>query len=126
MWELGTLTLSKWLPIVMVVCLVLTIVIEILAGLLLKVRGFKNIAHIALVNVMTNPLLVSVTHYTGLLNEDYVKYIVLAVLEILAVIAEGVVYKKYLKYDNLNPFVLSLFLNICSFGLVSILNMFIY
>ena len=126
MFNVGSLYISKWLPIIMLISLVLTIVIEVIAGLLLRVRGWKNITHIILVNIITNPILVSVTHYTGLMFEDYIKYIALAVLELLAIISEGIIYKKYLQYDKLNPFVLSFFLNFSSFAIVNMLNMFIY
>ena len=36
-------------------------------------------------------------------------------MEIMVVIVEGFIYKKYLKYDKLNPFFVSLILNASSY-----------
>ena len=124
MWDIGYL--SIFLPTVMAVSLGLTLVIEVVMGLLMGVRKFKNILNIILANLITNPLLVSVTYYVGIMYSDITNYITLGVLEVLAVITEGLLYKKYLKYDKIKPLALSLILNITSFAIVSIVNLVIY
>ena len=124
MWDISYL--SIFLPTVMAVSLGLTLVIEIVMGLLLGVRKFKNILNIILANLITNPLLVSVTYYVGLMYDEPAHYITLGVLEVLAILTEGLLYKKYLKYDKFKPLILSLILNICSFAIVSVINLVIY
>ncbi len=104
----------------MLVCLILTIAIELFVALILKVKDKIDIINIVLVNILTNPLVVSVVN---LISSNYGKklsYIVLIFLEISAVLVEGYLYKKYLKYDRINPYLLSLILNVCSylFGLL--------
>ncbi len=129
-WILSNI--STFLPLVMAISFSLTLVIEIVVALILKVRSFKNIIYIFLANLMTNPLLVSLVYYINLkcdqhfFTHNYPTYIALAVLELLAFFIEARIYKKHLKYNTLNPYALSLILNACSFMLVGLVNQFIY
>lgn len=113
------------LPKVMIISLTLTLVFELGVGLLLKYRG-KDLINIFLVNVLTNPLLnsiiVAINYYYGL----KVRNISLIILEILVVIIEGFIYQKYLEKRNINGYLLSIILNIASFGLGLIANNIIY
>ena len=118
--------LPKFLPIIMLVSLTLTIIIEVIAAIILKVNKSKDILNIILANILTNPLLVSITYYIRITHDELTKNIFLAVFEILAILIEGYLYKKYLTYKKLNPFFLSLVLNASSFILVSVINLFIY
>ena len=43
---------------VLIVCLLSTIIVEVIVSLLLKVRDKKDILNIILVNIMTNPLII--------------------------------------------------------------------
>lgn len=102
------------IPIYMLKALVTTILLELVLALILGIRSKKDILNIILVNVMTNPIVVSVSiailFYFGL----KIRNISLIFLELFAVLSEGFIYKN-LEYKKINPFILSLILNACSF-----------
>ena len=75
----------------------------------------KDFLNVALVNIMTNPLVVIISIYIGLKCGIFYRNIFLVVLEILVVITEGYVYSKYLDYKKINPYLLSLLLNLLSY-----------
>ena len=81
------------------------------------VRHKKDFLNIFLVNVLTNPIVVSFTFICNLLYGSNGNIISTIVLELFAFISEGFIYTKVLKYQKLNGFILSLILNICSYGL---------
>ena len=110
------------LPIVMVRCLTLTIIIELLAAIIFGVRNQKDIINIMLVNILTNPIVVSLPILIYM-NFGYLYYrIAFYSLEILAVIIEGFVYYKVFNYRRINPFLLALILNLFSYGIGEIIN----
>lgn len=113
------------LPIVMIRCLLVTIIIELLVALILKVKDKKDILNIILVNTMTNPLLVSLTVYITY-NRIFNRIASIVILELIVVIIEGFTYKKILNFKKINPFVLSLILNTSSYFIGEIINYFIY
>lgn len=113
------------LPLIMLICLSSTIVIELIMSLLLGMRNKKDILNVILVNIMTNPLVVSILMYityNRLLNTT----ISIIILEILVILTEGFTYKKVLTFDKINPYVLSLILNISSYFIGGLLNNIIY
>ena len=103
------------MPIIMVKCLLITVIIEVIVGIILKVKEKKDFLNIILVNFMTNPIVVTFPVYInirfGLLERNFA----VLILEILTVIIEGTIYKKYLKYDKINPYIMSLILNLSSY-----------
>ena len=113
------------LPKVMLISLTITLVIELSFAFILKYRG-KDLINVLLVNILTNPLLNSVTvainYYYGLKARN----ISVLILEILVVIIEGFIYHKYLTRRKINGYILSLILNIASYGLGLLVNMIIY
>jgi len=113
------------LPFVMVKCLVITIVIELIIGLMIGIRDKKDLINIFLVNVMTNPVVVFVPVVVLLFYGTCARWISLAVLEILTVMVEGFVYYRFFKYQKLNGFLISLILNISSYGIGEVLNRFV-
>lgn len=91
-------------------CLILTIVLEWLLAVIIRVKSRTDYLIMLLVNIMTNPpvvLLQSVLILKFGLNI----YFVTAVLEITAVLVEGYVYSKGFDYKRINPYVLSLMFN---------------
>ena len=97
--------------------LVLTLAVELPLALLLKVRRVKDLLVIALVNILTNPV-VNFCYYAAiLLFSEYsvITYIILAVLEIAAVIVEFLFYRRLLSYDRIGKLKLSIILNSASF-----------
>lgn len=113
------------LPLIMLICLSSTIVIELIMSLLLGIRNKKDILNVILVNIMTNPLIVSILMYITY-NRLFNTTISIIILEILVVLTEGFTYKKVLTFDKINPYVLSLILNITSYFIGGLLNNIIY
>lgn len=113
------------LPLIMLICLSSTIVIELIMSLLLGIRSKKDILNVILVNIMTNPLVVSILMYITY-NRLFNTTISIIILEILVVLTEGFTYKKVLTFDKINPYVLSLILNISSYFIGGLLNNIIY
>jgi len=112
-------------PLIMLICLSSTIVIELIMSLLLGIRNKKDILNVILVNIMTNPLVVSILMYITY-NRLFNTTISIIILEILVILTEGFTYKKVLTFDKINPYVLSLILNISSYFIGGLLNNIIY
>lgn len=112
-------------PLIMLICLSSTIVIELIMSLLLGIRNKKDILNVILVNIMTNPLIVSILMYITY-NRLFNTTISIIILEILVILTEGFTYKKVLTFDKINPYVLSLILNISSYFIGGLLNNIIY
>lgn len=113
------------LPLIMLICLSSTIVIELIMSLLLGMRNKKDILNVILVNIMTNPLVVSILMYITY-NRLFNTTISIIILEILVILTEEFAYKKVLTFDKINPYVLSLILNISSYFIGGLLNNIIY
>ena len=68
-----------------------------------------------MVNIITNPVLVALTSLTSFFL-GYEAYIVLVIAGETAVfITEGLIYRKTLEYNKINPFLVSLILNAVSY-----------
>lgn len=113
------------LPLIMLICLSSTIMIELIMSLLLGIRNKKDILNVILVNIMTNPLVVSILMYITY-NRLFNTTISIIILEMLVILTEGFTYKKVLTFDKINPYVLSLILNISSYFIGELLNNIIY
>ena len=110
------------MPLTMSVCLILTIIIECLIALILGIRSKKDIINVVLVNIVTNPIVVTVPYLVYILfNYDYYKYSIY-ILEVLAFLTEGLIYLKVLDYKKINPIILSAILNISSYGIGLLLD----
>ena len=113
------------LPKVMFISLMCTLVIELTISYILKYRN-KDLLNVLLVNIITNPLLnsiiVAINYYYGL----RIRNVSLIVLELLVLFIEGFIYKKYLCNRKINGYLLSLILNVSSYGLGLLINSFIY
>lgn len=113
------------LSLIMLICFSSTIVIELIMSLLIGIRNKKDILNVILVNIMTNPLVVSILMYITY-NRLFNTTISIIILEILVILTEGFTYKKVLTFDKINPYVLSLILNISSYFIGELLNNIIY
>lgn len=113
------------LPMIMVRCLVLTIIVEVLVALILRIKDKKDILNIVLVNLLTNPIVVSlpILIYINFLGNS--QRISLIILEVLTLFVEGFIYKKVLDYKRINPYIISLILNGSSYLLGEVINYFI-
>lgn len=110
------------LPYIMIKCLLCTIIIEVFMAFILKVRDKKDFLNIILVNIITNPIVVTVPVLMAIKYSYRTSIISLIVLEILTVFIEGLIYLKVLKYRNINPFLLSLILNVSSYFIGEVIN----
>ena len=108
--------------LLLLVCLVSTIVIELLFAVVFKVRR-RNLIIVVLAQIVTNPIIVLVSNliYCITRADNINFFIILIVLEPAAFLVEGIMYKYFFEnYKFMNPFLLSAVLNGCSFlfGLV--------
>ena len=110
------------LPLVMVKCLVLTILIEGIIAVIIGIRDKKDILNIILVNIITNPIVVSLP-FVFLIVFGYTYYkISFYILEVITLLVEGLIYYKVLNYKKINPFIISLILNGSSYLIGELLN----
>lgn len=112
--------------VMLLICLIATILIEVTFALIFKVRDKKDLVNVVLVNIFTNPIVSSVPFAVNIFYGLMERNIVLAILEVLTVIVEGFIYSKTLKYKKINPYLLSLLLNVCSYFIGNIINGVIY
>lgn len=111
------------LPLLLIRCLLLTIIIELIIALILGVRNKKDIINIILVNVITNPIVVMSQTLLYIKFGYNIEMIGIAILEVLVVLVEGLIYKKVLNYKKINPIILSLILNALSFLIGELINL---
>ncbi len=107
-------------PKIMVWCLSLTLVLELFGAVVLGLRK-RDLVTVILVNVVTNPLLVSVTTLIYVLHGRAAFYVSLIILEAAVFVSEGLLYKYALK-PKINPFLLSLILNVFSALIGNVIN----
>ena len=112
--------------IIMLRALLCTIIIELIVGIILKIRNKKDLINIILVNCLTNPLVVTIPLYVNIKYGLFERHICLLLLEIFALAIEGFIYKKYLEFNKINPYVLSIILNACSYSMGEVINFIIY
>lgn len=118
--------ISYTLPNIMIVCLTLTIIIELSLSFILRVKDKKDYLNIILVNMLTNPLLVSISTMIMYKHGLHLRNISVIIMEVMVVLIEGYIYKKYLKYEKINPFLVSLILNSGSYFIGGVINNIIY
>ena len=111
---------------VILICLISTIIIEIFIAFIFKVRDKKDFINIILVNIITNPIVVLIPYIIYLYYGVAYRYISLLVLEILTIVVEGFIYKKVLKYNKINAYILSIILNLSSYLIGEILSKIIW
>ncbi len=114
------------LPIWMIICLICTILIEIVIAYILRVKDKKDFVNIILANCITNPLLVAISTYINVYYGLFARRISMIILEILAIIIEGYIYKKNLNFKKIKPYILSFILNFSSYFLGILINHIIY
>ncbi len=91
--------------------LALTLAVELAAAALLGVRKGKDFLLVALVNVLTNPLLGLILDGLWLASGKMPGWYVILPLEAAVVAVEGLLYRGRLDCGKWNPFVLSAILN---------------
>ena len=109
----------------LMISLILTLIIELTVSILLGIRKKYDIKVIICANICTNPVVAYVANCILLLNNQMIYIIAVAVLEMMAVIIEFLIYRKYLKFNEKSPLVISVINNIVSFSLGLIITKFI-
>ena len=97
--------------------LALTLIIELAAAWVMRIRSVLDLTFVALANCITNPI-VNVCFYFALSvfsARSPLPYVMLAGLEIAAVFAEFLYYKITLRYLEISKLKLSVVLNTASF-----------
>ncbi|MBQ3150799.1 MAG: hypothetical protein IJB86_06095 [Clostridia bacterium] len=116
----------RMLPVYMAVSLGCTLILECSAAAALRVKNKKDFLNIVLVNVLTNPLVVTMTFSAGVFFGREIRVVSIVIMELFAFLSEALIYRKTLEYKRINPFLLSLILNGTSYFLGLILNKIIY
>jgi len=110
------------LPYYMVRCLVCTILIETIIAFIIGIREKKDLLNVVLVQVVTNPIVVSVPILILMLYGYIPHKVVFYSLEVITVLVEGFIYYKVFNYKKINPFIVSIILNICSYLIGEVIN----
>ncbi len=113
------------LPILIFKYLTITIIIEAVIASLIGMRNNKDVLNVILVNIVTNPLVVSIPISLGFVYGASIRIISLCILEMFTLLYEGYIYYKYLNYQKINGFLVSIILNTSSFLIGEIVNRFI-
>ena len=104
----------KQIIITLIVCLILTLVLEEITALIVGVRKGFDLTVILFSNLLTNPVVV----FSGMLLASFTNIprpVYVIVLELAAFITEALIYRKLLFTKKPSPFLLSLILNSVSF-----------
>lgn len=110
------------LPFVMIRCLLVTIIIEVIGSIILGIRTKKDILNVVLVNIITNPIVVTIPVWFNINCGILERNVCLFILELWAFLLEAFLYKKYLSFKKINPYVVSIVLNLCSYLIGEIIN----
>lgn len=109
----------------LIISLILTLIIELAVSIILGIKDRYDIQVIICANICTNPVVVYVANCIMLLNNQMIYSIAVGVLEIMAIIIEFLIYRKYLKFNEKSPLLISMINNIVSFSLGLIITKFI-
>lgn len=102
-------------------CFLITAVTEGAVGFIFKIRTLKEQFDLFLVNLLTNPLFVSLCYGVMLrFNKTQYKIFVL-ICEVFIFIVESLIFKFVLK-PKINPFLLAFILNFSSFSVGIVIN----
>ena len=106
----------------LIISLILTIIIESSVSFIIGIRDKEDLKVVLWVNILTNPIVVYIANCLKLLNNNVAYNIVVVIMEILVIIVECIVYKKYLDYKKKSPLLISSLNNIISFSLGIIIS----
>lgn len=106
----------------LIISLILTIIIESIISFIIGIRDKEDLEVVLWVNILTNPIVVYIANCLILLNNNVAYNIVVVIMEILVIIVEFIVYKKYLDYKKKSPLLISSLNNIISFSLGIIIS----
>ena len=99
-----------------ILALILTIIIETLFAYIINIRDKNDILYIIEINTITNVLLNMIILFFRPIN------IFIVILEIIIIIIEALFHKKKLHNNRINPYLLSIILNILSYSIGLLLS----
>ncbi len=104
----------KQLLLSLALSLGLTLLLELSTALLFGQRK-KALLLVALVNILTNPPVVLLLNLVAIGTQGHPPWLLIAVLELGAIAAEGLVYQRSRLLNKWNPWLFSLILNTISY-----------
>lgn len=104
----------------LLISLGLTIILELVFALILKIREANDLILVIVVNVITNPAVVLLS-YLLLKRTNFPQILVVLVLEAAAVLVEAIYYRRYAEKIK-RPFLFSLGANAFSYFIGLFLN----
>lgn len=93
----------------------LTLLVEMTGALMLGIRKGKDLLLVFLVNIVTNLPLVLTLDLVYIFHRRALTWPLIFTLESCAFLTEGILYRKHLVYRKLDPFAISLILNVISY-----------
>ena len=105
----------------LIISFAVTVVVEIVVGLLLGLRDRHSLLMIFLVNVVTNPIVVFLLNVEYLYGLPLSRLSLTILLEITAFLTEALLYRYALKGGR-NPYFLALVLNAASYLMGVVIN----
>lgn len=102
--------------------LFLTIVFETIIGFICGIRGKYNFLVLALINAITNPVIVYIINVVLIFCKINVAVIVTLILEVIVFLVEGRMFKRFLDYNKMNKYLLAFIINALSFSIGTIIN----
>ena len=110
----------------LIVSLLLTIIIEISISFIIGIREKEDLKVVFFFYVLTNPVVVYIANCVKLLNNNVIYNIIVFIMEVLVIIVEFSIYKKFLDYKKKSPLLISSINNIISFSLGIIISKIIF
>ncbi len=106
----------------LIVSLALTLIIELTVSIIIGIRKKEDILVVICANICTNPVVVFTSNCVLLLNNMFIYFIAVIILELIAWIVEFIIFKKCLRFNKISPLLISILNNSISFGLGLVIN----
>ena len=109
-----------------IISLSMTLVIEVIIAICLKIRDKEDLKVIIFANILTNPVVVFCTNLAFTFGSQITYIVTVIIFEILAVITEYKLYKEFLIFKEKSPIYISIISNIFSFSIGLIIDKIIF
>lgn len=106
--------------------LLLTLIIELTTSFIIGIRNKEDIKVVIWANILTNPVVVFLANSIKLLNNNLIYNSIVLIMEIIVVIVEFVIFKKYIEFNGKSSMFISTINNIISFSLGIIISKIIF
>ena len=110
----------------LIVSLFLTIIIELSISIIIGIRDMEDMKTVIWSNIFTNPIVVYSANCIRLLNNSLIYKITLILLEVIVVIVEFYIFKKFLKFNRKSPIFISCINNVVSFLLGTVISKILF